>query len=121
MITSGARRVLIGVNARAGAADRQAIVGELSQCLASRGFEASVLEDVEVLASEAAAALAAGELRAVVAAGGDGTFRLIAERTPVGTPLTILPLGTENLLAHYLELAANPEQIAAVIAEGSAV
>ena len=55
--------------------------------------------------------LAAGTLRAVVAAGGDGTIRLIAKRTPPGTPLAVLPLGTENLLARYLELTADPQQI----------
>jgi diacylglycerol kinase family enzyme len=113
--------VLIGVNARAGAQDRRAIVEDLRQRLTTNGLDASNFEDVDALASEAAAALAAGDLRAVVAAGGDGTFRLLAERTAVGTPLTILPLGTENLLARYLELAAEPEALSTVIAEGATV
>ena len=59
---------------------------------------------LRLLAQEAAQLLTAGQLRAVVAAGGDGTIRLIAEQTPPGTPLVVLPLGTENLLARYLEL-----------------
>ena len=90
----------------------------MRQRLTTGGFHASIFEEVDLLASEAAAAQAAGDLRAVVAAGGDGTFRLLAERTPPGTPLTILPLGTENLLARYLELTAEPESLAAVIAAG---
>jgi diacylglycerol kinase (ATP) len=113
--------VLIGVNARAGAQDRRAVVEDLRQRLTAGGFHASIFEDVDVLASEAAAALAADDLRAVVAAGGDGTFRLLAERTALHTPLTILPLGTENLLARYLELSAEPEALAAVIAEAATV
>jgi len=70
------------------------------------------------LAAEAERLLAKGELRAVVAAGGDGTFRLIAERTPVGTPLAVLPLGTENLLARYMGLTADAVAVAKIIAEG---
>src|SRR4029450_10193597 len=66
----------------------------------------------------AAQKIAARKLRAVVAAGGDGTVSLIANRTPPGTPLAILPLGTENLLARYLEVAADPQQLARLIAGG---
>jgi diacylglycerol kinase (ATP) len=117
-ITENARQVLIGVNPRAGAGDRMMVVDRLERELASRGFEVDVFVDVNRLAEESAAALAAQELRAVVAAGGDGTLRLIAERTSPGAPLLALPLGTENLLARYLGLSADPIQIAAVIAEG---
>ncbi len=120
-IAENARRVLVGVNPRAGAQDGQAAVNELSRELASRGFEVVTFSNVDELAAAAAAALAAKQLRAVVAAGGDGTLRLIAEHTPAGTPLLVLPLGTENLLARYLELAANPGQLAAVVSEGLAV
>jgi diacylglycerol kinase family enzyme len=112
---------MIGVNPRAGAQDRMPVVDRLERELGSRDFEVDVFADVDRLAEESAAALAAGELRAVVAAGGDGTLRLIAERTPPGTPLLALPLGTENLLARYLELTADVMQLAAVIAEGLTV
>jgi diacylglycerol kinase family enzyme len=57
-------------------------------------------------------------LAAIVSAGGDGTFRLIASRTLPGTPILILPLGTENLLAKYLELSADPAQLAEIVADG---
>jgi diacylglycerol kinase family enzyme len=49
---------------------------------------------------------------------GDGTIRLVAERTPPGTPLLVLPLGTENLLARYLELAADARQLAQIASAG---
>src|SRR6185436_13997164 len=64
--------------------------------------------------------LSDGTLRAVVAAGGDGTIRLVAERTPPGTPLLILPLGTENLLARYLELSPDAPRLAQIISAGRA-
>ncbi len=110
--------MLIGVNPRAGAQDRQTLVEAFSQELVARQFEVQVFTNVDGLASEAAALLAVGELRAVVAAGGDGTARLIAERTPAGTPLLVLPLGTENLLARYLELTADPRLLAQVVDDG---
>jgi diacylglycerol kinase family enzyme len=106
------------MNPRAGAQDRRAVVEKLARELAVRGFQVEVFTDVDGLAAEADAVLAAGELRAVVAAGGDGTLRLIAEHTPVGTPLLLLPLGTENLLARYLELSADTTRLADVVVEG---
>jgi diacylglycerol kinase (ATP) len=56
-----------------------------------------------------------------VAAGGDGTVRLVADRTLPGTPLYVFPLGTENLLARYLGTSAEPAQAAKVIGDGRCV
>ncbi len=42
-------------------------------------------------------------LRCIVAAGGDGTVADVVNRHP-GCPVAILPLGTENLLAKYVNL-----------------
>jgi diacylglycerol kinase family enzyme len=115
------RRVLIGVNPRAGAQNREAIVGELATQLIREGFQPTTFHDFDALAAEAQQLLAAGDLRAVVSAGGDGTIRLIGDKTPPGTPLVVLPLGTENLLARYLEVAADPAQLARIIADGCTV
>jgi len=109
---------LIGANPRAGAQNRQALVEALSSELARSGFEPTVHGDIDVLAAEAERLLASGELRAVVAAGGDGTFRLIAERTPPGTPLLVLPLGTENLLARYMGFTTDPAVLAKIVVDG---
>jgi diacylglycerol kinase (ATP) len=120
-LPDSAGRVLIGVNPRAGAQNRQALVTELVRQLQSRGFLATVIDQIDSLAAAAERFLAAGELRAVVAAGGDGTIRLIADRTPAGTPLLVLPLGTENLLAGYLEQAADPAELTQIVADGVCV
>jgi diacylglycerol kinase (ATP) len=120
-IPADARDVLIGVNPNAGAQNRQPIVAELVRQLTAEGFHVKTLHDIAELAEEARQRLAGGKLRAVVAAGGDGTVRLMAEKTPPGTPLAVLPLGTENLLARYLELTADPAQLTRVVADGLCV
>ena len=62
-----------------------------------------------------------GQLRTLVAAGGDGTAAELVNRTPPGVPLAILPLGTENLLAKYLRLTAAPQQLCSAIVAGQTV
>lgn len=120
-VPDSASQVLIGVNPRAGASDRRAVIAEFVRCLAQRDYEAALFEDVGQLAAEAQRLLANGELRAVVAAGGDGTIRLMAQSTPVGTPILAMPLGTENLLARYLTLSSDPAELAQVVADGNCV
>jgi diacylglycerol kinase (ATP) len=112
---SSERWVLVCANPHAGSHSRADRVAELRRQLENRGFSVRVLEDLGELASQAAALHAAGQLAAVVAAGGDGTFRRVAEETPPGSPLLVFPLGTENLLARHLELTADPREAAAVI------
>jgi diacylglycerol kinase (ATP) len=53
----------------------------------------------------------------LVAAGGDGTVGDLINRFP-GVPLTILPLGTENLLARHLGIPCNGRFVAELIAQG---
>src|SRR5690606_8990976 len=50
--------------------------------------------------------------------GGDGTAAEIVNRTPLGTPIAVLPTGTENLLARYLGIGKDVRQIADVIDAG---
>ncbi|MEX2173332.1 MAG: diacylglycerol kinase family protein [Pirellulaceae bacterium] len=120
-LSESARDVLIAVNPHAGLRDRQAVATELQRQLGEQGLHATIVTDIDDLAVEAATKLAAGTLRAVVAGGGDGTVSLIANRTPQGTPLVVLPLGTENLLAKHLEITADPQQLCRIIATGLAI
>jgi diacylglycerol kinase family enzyme len=53
-----------------------------------------------------------------VAAGGDGTVGLLTNRLPPGIPLAVLPLGTENLLAKHLSVAADAGSVAHSIGAG---
>jgi diacylglycerol kinase (ATP) len=113
-----ARDVLVGVNPRAGASSQLEVVEEFVRRLSRLELRPEVVEDPDRLAEIAATRAAAGYLRAVVAAGGDGTVRLLAERTMPGTPLFVLPLGTANLLAGYLGITSDPVRSARLIAEG---
>jgi diacylglycerol kinase (ATP) len=113
--------VLISVNPRAGGQNRQAVADELVRDLKGVGLEGIVVADLAELRELSAEQQASGKLRAVVAAGGDGTVSLIANSIPRGVPIAVLPLGTENLLAKYLELSADPRRLAELIAAGCSV
>lgn len=113
--------VLISVNPKAGSGARGGMVDALVESLRESWLNVEVLTDIQEVEAAAKAKAEQGRLRAVVAAGGDGTFRLIAQHTTLEIPLAILPLGTENLLSKYLETPANPADIAAVIVEGCSI
>jgi len=93
--------VVISMNPNSGATDRRAVVEKLMACLTEQNFEVLLLTDINEVV-EVVGQLFGGRLRCVVAAGGDGTISLLANQLPENTPLAILPLGTENLLAKYL-------------------
>jgi diacylglycerol kinase family enzyme len=59
----------------------------------------------------------AEELRCVVAAGGDGTLLEVLNRAP-GVPVTILPLGNENLVARFCRLKRSARKTADIVAAG---
>jgi diacylglycerol kinase family enzyme len=109
------------VNPHAGSHSRDAIVDEIAGRLARDDFRVERVSDIDELSALAAERLAAGTLRAIVAGGGDGTLRLIASRTAPGTPLLVLPLGTENLLAKHLEISTDPELFCRIVAAGRTV
>ena len=130
------RTVVISVNPNSGSTDQSSIVESLAQKLTGMDFEVRVLSDIEVVKSTvselsgpansngdsgASSATQSSGLRAVVAAGGDGTVSLLANSLPPQTPFAILPLGTENLLAKYLGLTADPDVVADMIAGGRTV
>jgi Sphingosine kinase and enzymes related to eukaryotic diacylglycerol kinase len=120
-LPENAREVLIAVNPHAGIGDRRAKAEELAHYLREQSLSVTIATSIDELADRASQTLSAGTLRAVVAAGGDGTVSLIANRTPPGTPLAILPLGTENLLAKHLETSADTQQLCRVISAGCCV
>ncbi len=113
-----ARRVLIAVNPTAGAKSRRSVIEQLAASLAELQLLPEVVTSLEEIAIRSAALLQIGELRSVVAAGGDGTAAEVVNRTPPGTPVAVFPQGTENLLANYLEMSRKPADLAAVIAAG---
>jgi diacylglycerol kinase (ATP) len=114
------RRVLLSVNPRAGAKFRSELVEQVQQELEAQGLTCEVFTEMDRLRRRAEELDASGELRAVVAAGGDGTIALLANQTPPGATLAIFPLGTENLLSKHFGLAADAAELARIIADGYA-
>ena len=116
-----ATKVLISANPKAGARSGRPVVDRLAELLRDRGFLPVISTDIEEISRESTAALNRGELRAVVAAGGDGTIGLVANHTDENVPLTVLPLGTENLLSKYLGIKPDPESVCETITQGATV
>jgi diacylglycerol kinase (ATP) len=58
--------------------------------------------------------------RCLVAVGGDGTVSALLNERP-RVPLSVLPAGTENLVAQHFGLGHNPDQLAQTIAKGQCV
>ncbi|MFP6620815.1 MAG: diacylglycerol kinase family protein [Pirellulaceae bacterium] len=113
--------VLISANPKAGAKSGASPLNQLCQALEQQGFELIRISQIEQLAPGIEAAYQTGRLRTVIAAGGDGTVALVTNHTPPGVPISIFPLGTENLLGKYLELTADPLTAAHLVRHGQAI
>lgn len=111
--------VIVSVNPNSGSSSRSDLIQSVSEKLNRSGFHAVVLSDIAEVASQSKRFHDARRLRAVVAAGGDGTVSLLANTIDQGIPLAILPLGTENLLAKHLNLTADPDQLVNLLKNGT--
>ena len=120
-LPDSARRILISSNPLAGARSRQHVVARLAAKLDAEGFQTETVTDLGELAAAATELHERGLLRALVAAGGDGTVAELVNRTPPDVPIAVLPLGNENLLAKYIGSPHTPEALASTIAQGLTV
>ena len=121
ILDDSAKSVVVSINPGSGATDRRKVVELLVAELRNLGFDVHPLTEIEEVKSVVAKLMLQAQLRAVVAAGGDGTVTLLANCLPPQTPIAILPLGTENLLAKFIGLTSDPKSIAKMIANGSTV
>jgi diacylglycerol kinase (ATP) len=114
------RRFLLLANPTAGIA-RAPLVDEVVSALERRGASVTrtLAEDVTAVRRAAAMAADSGNYDAVIAAGGDGTIRHVAAAL-IGreTPLGIVPVGTGNVLAHEIGLAATVGAVVPALLEG---
>lgn len=118
---SATDRVLISVSPKAGASAAGSKVERLSKLLRQQNFRVDVLSDLTQISETSSRWHEQGELRAVVAAGGDGTIAQVLNHTAPGVPLAIFPLGTENLLAKHYRLDKSPLSVCEAIAAGRTV
>ncbi|MBI3862136.1 MAG: diacylglycerol kinase family lipid kinase [Planctomycetia bacterium] len=112
---TAANRVAIQRNPRSGSGAGRHELVELVRELKRLSFRPRLFKSRERLAAWMADPAIRAETVCVVAAGGDGTVADVFNRYP-GVPISILPLGTENLLARHLGLSRSGRELAHVIA-----
>ena len=107
--------VIISANPKSGSFSRQGLVLELKNAIESLGFQCEHHTDLEQMTHRCQELAQSRELRTVVAAGGDGTASKVASLIPHDIPLTLFPTGSENLLAKYFSISADPAACARLI------
>ncbi len=113
-----ADRVVISLNPNAGARSPRVRTEHLARLLGEAGLHAEILTDLDEVGRLANQWHAEDRLRALVAVGGDGTAAELVNRTDPGVPLALFPSGNENLLARYVGIGREPEQLYRVIVAG---
>jgi diacylglycerol kinase family enzyme len=111
-----ARRVPILANPRAGTGKALRIIDELVFHLAGHGFQPKLCWEREELTGLVRSA-GQDSVRCIVSAGGDGTLLEVLNRAP-GVPVTILPLGNENLVARYCRIERSGRAVANLVLRG---
>ena len=99
-----ARRIVIAANPKSGASSGLARSQELYEALRSDGWQVDITTDLDQMQELVASYHSQSCLRTVVSAGGDGTASAILNRIPFEVPLTIFPMGSENLLSQQYRL-----------------
>lgn len=109
------RKIAILVNRRAGSGNAQRLVRQLIHSLQRRQFEPHLCTELEELSRLMEDDHT--QWHCAISAGGDGTLLEVVNRTQ-GVPISILPLGNENLVAKYVGLIRSGTFLAETIAEG---
>lgn len=118
---STARQVLLCMNRRAGSRSRHDQVIVIEEALTSAGFRVHFTTDLAELADLSAEGSESGELRTVIALGGDGTAATVRNHVPLAVPLLPVPMGTENLLGRFVGQTTDSAAICRTVAEGVVV
>jgi diacylglycerol kinase family enzyme len=77
--------------------------------------------DLVELASLSSDGCKSGELRAVVAIGGDGTASVVRRHVPLTVPMLPVPMGTENLLGRFVGQKTTPDSVLRTVEDGVSV
>ena len=106
-----ARSIVIAANPKSGSSSGLVKAQGLAEALESDGWEVELTTDLDRMQEMVFRYHSQGRLRTVVSAGGDGTASAVLNRIPIEVPLTIFPLGSENLLAHQYRLPRDVEAV----------
>jgi diacylglycerol kinase family enzyme len=112
------REVLISLNPRAGRRSCHGRVQAIGASLTLAGFEVRITSDLEELSQLATAGLDSGNLRTVIAVGGDGTASVVRNHVPLDIPMLPVPMGTENLLGRYVGQSIEPVEVCRNVSDG---
>ena len=89
--------------------------------LADAGYHVRSTTDLDELAALSAEGLESGDLRAVLAVGGDGTASVVRRHVPLAVPMVPVPMGTENLLGRFVGQATTPDSVLRTVEDGVTV
>lgn len=117
IISADRRIVVVQRNPKSGSGAGRNELLQLVRSLRSSNFHTRMFKNRLQLDAFIARPSIAKQLRCIVAAGGDGTVADVLNRHP-NAPIAVLPLGTENLLAKYLNLPRCGRTLARVITAG---
>lgn len=110
------RVVVFAVNPKSGDGARGNLISECTQAVSEKGFTPIIETSIAAIRALVTEKQRSGELKAVVSCGGDGTLALLANELPEEVPLSVLPLGTENIVARHLGFRKSPSVLAAAVA-----
>ncbi len=121
--------IVIVENPKAGTPGGIGLVDQLAEMLVGRGFVVEREREPERIRRrlegrplprphDASAPPAHFDIACVVCCGGDGTVAMVANWVSPATPLAVLPLGTENLLAKQLGFGRDLERLCQQITDG---
>jgi diacylglycerol kinase (ATP) len=110
----------IVANRGSGAGRGRRLVEDLVGELRRLGLHADVAWTPEARAALVERATREADCRCLVAVGGDGTVSALVNERP-SRPLTVMPAGTENLVARHFGLRNDPHGLARTIAGGRSV
>ncbi|QGJ69533.1 DAGKc domain-containing protein [Planctomycetales bacterium 10988] len=117
-LDESADSILVARNPHAGTGKRAATLDALVEALRQEGWRVEICTDLDQIGKQAEDWHQAGRLRALLAAGGDGTVAELLNRTSPGITILPYPMGTENLLSKYLGLMGTTDDWLEVIREG---
>jgi diacylglycerol kinase family enzyme len=109
---------VISLNPRAGSRSCHGRVQSIRKVLEQAGYSVTMTPDLKELNALATEGERSGQLRAVVAVGGDGTASVVRNHVPLAVPLLAVPMGTENLLGRYVDQSVDPAAVCRTIEEG---
>jgi diacylglycerol kinase (ATP) len=109
--------VVIQRNPTAGAGTSRRILLNLVRELRKQPFHVRMFSDRDQLDAFVTSDQISSRIRCLVAAGGDGTVADLVNRHPKH-PITVLPMGTENLIARHLNIPRDGSVVADTIQQG---